>query len=929
MKFRVLLLFLFLLSSGSYAQTFSLKGKIQDAKSKETIPNATVLLLRVNDSTQVDGMISDLDGNFEIQSIREGDYLLKIQYLGYENFFRNVQILSNLDLGIVSIREQAVGLEEVTVAARRSTSQTKSDTTMFNADAFKTMRDASAQTLIEKLPGVTSEDGGLQAQGESIAQILVDGEPFFGTDIKTALQNIPAEVIQSIEIFDQLSEKARLSGFDDGERLKTINIITKPNRRKGQFGRTSAGYGTNDRYLVGASINDFDEDRRITFTGLSNNINVTDFSADPNAQDNSRPQSGIIQTHILGLNYSDKWGEKIKVTGSYVYSSRENFEQAIRFREFITNGESNQFYDEIRNETRLNNRHQFDMRFEYNIDDRNRILFIPRLSARFETENSDFSGETSNGTDLINSVVNTRTADNYDYDLFNRLFYSHKFNKPGRTMTIRGRISDNRNEDEANRIAINEFFIPNPSTETIHQQINRNRKGSSWETGISFTEALSEKSQLELEYEIGNRVNDSDQLIFDVLDEDPNAIEYRLDTALSNTFESKYLTQETELGYQYKTGKIRVQTELQYQNAQLDNSQGFPVPFELQRTFQSFQPTVRFNYQITDNTNLQFDYDTRTQEPDLRQLQPVVDNSNPLQLYVGNPELDQSYSNRLRVRFRSNNPETDQNWFLFAQTSFVNNIIANSSFIAEEPTEIQPGIVLEPGSQLFSPVNLDGYWDLRSWFGYGMPVDFIKSNLNINGGLGYTQRPTFVNNEAGFNNSRRISTGLSLSSNISDQIDFNIWTRLSFNRVENTLNPNLNNKFFNQRARINFNWIIWEGFVYRLDLNHQVNAGLSDGFDANFTLVNMSLGKKIFANQRGEISLNVYDLFRQNNNIRRNITDTFIEDVQTNVLQRYFMLTFSYNIRRFSKGMDMDDYNEMINTGEGPGGGGGDRRGGR
>ena len=349
----------------------------------------------------------------------------------------------------------------------------------------------------------------------------------------------------------------------------------------------------------------------------------------------------------------------------------------------------------------------------------------------------------------------------------------------------------------------------------------------------------------------------------------------------------------------------------------MDNTQGFPQAFELQRTFESLQPTVRFNYQITDNTNLQLDYDTRVQEPNLRQLQPVVDNTNPLQLYVGNPDLDQSYSNRLRMRFRSNNPETDQSWFLFAQTSFVNNIIANSSFIAEEATEIQPGIVLEPGSQLFSPVNLNGYWDLRSWANYGMPVDFLKSNLNINAGAGITNRPTFVNGENGTNFSRRLSTGLSLSSNISDQIDFNIWTRMSFSRVENSLNPNLNNNFFNQRARVNFNWIFWEGFVFRTDINYQANRGLSEGFDQNFTLVNMSLGKKIFGNQRGEISLNVYDLFRQNNNIRRNITDTFIEDVQTNVLQRYFMLTFSYNIRRFAKGTNMEDYQDLMDDGGG------------
>ena len=160
----------------------------------------------------------------------------------------------------------------------------------------------------------------------------------------------------------------------------------------------------------------------------------------------------------------------------------------------------------------------------------------------------------------------------------------------------------------------------------------------------------------------------------------------------------------------------------------------------------------------------------------------------------------------------------------------------------------------------------------------------------------------------------RLSTGFSINSSISDQIDFNIWSRSSFNEVRNTLNPNLNNEFFQQRFRVNFNWIIWEGIIYRLDLNHQINTGLSEGFNANFSLINMSLGKKIFANQRGEISLMVYDLLGQNANVNRNITETFIEDIQTNVLQRYFMLSFSYNLRRFSKGMDEKTYEEMYQS---------------
>ncbi|MBB6327424.1 hypothetical protein FHS59_003067 [Algoriphagus iocasae] len=919
MKYYLTLLFLLGVTIGSFSQSYSIRGKVIESGSDQSIPNATVLLLTITDSTQVDGMISDLDGNFELHEIREGEFIFKVQYLGYKDLFKNIQVSKDLELGNLVLQETATELNEVTISARRSTGIQKSDTTLFNADAYKTMKDASAQTLVEKLPGVTMMDGALQAQGENIAQILVDGKPFFGGDVQTALQNLPAEVIQGIEIFDQKSEKAQLSGFDDGERLKTINIITKPNRRKGQFGKMSAGYGTDDRYLLGASINAFNEDQRITFTGLSNNINVQDFSSDPNAQGNNRPQNGIIKTNILGLNYSDLWGEKIKVSGSYLFRTRENNGVSSLFREYVTDSNDDQTYTEDSRNTRTNQDHRFDMRLEYNPNENNRIVYRPRFSMSNDKENSSFLGESMNNLGPLNQTENIRTADNDDFDIDNRLYYGHKFSKPGRSLTMRMNFGYHWNKDLAFRRAENTFFQPDQRTEIINQKISRDRTGTNWQTSASYTEPIGKNGQMELEYEIGNRADDSDQLTFDILNEDPLGLDLSLDTALSNTFESKYLTQELELGYQYQLKKMQFQIEGQYQNAKLQNDQFFPAPFDLQRTFESFLPTVRFDYKFSDNTNMELDYDTNTDAPSVQQLQGVIDNSNPLQLRTGNPDLDQSYSNRIRLRFRSRNPDTDRSWFIFAQSRLVANSIANSSFIAEETTELPGGVILEKGSQLFRPVNLDGYQDFRSWVSYGMPVDFIKSNLNINGGFSYDKRPGQVNGELSFNNSKRYSTGISLSSNISDQVDFNISTRMSFNDVENTLNPNLNNKFYNQRTRLNFSWIIWEGFVYRLDLNHQINSGLSEGFDNNFLLMNMSLGKKVFNNQRGEISLNVYDLLGQNTSVRRNVTDVYIEDVQNNVLQRYFMLTFSFNLRRFSKGMDMNDYNDMMNSGGGDG----------
>lgn len=914
MKLHLVLFFFIGVCTTAFSQSHSIKGKIIDSGSNQSVPNATILLLSFSDSVQVDGMISDLDGNFDMQEIKEGEYLLKVQYLGYQDLFETIDVSKDLDLGNLMLMETATELGEVTISARRSTGIQKSDTTLFNADAFKTMKDASAQSLVEKLPGVAMIDGALQAQGESIAQILVDGKPFFGGDVQTALQNLPAEVIQGIEIFDQKSEKAQLSGFDDGERLKTINIVTKASKRKGQFGKASAGYGTDDRFLLGTSINAFNEDQRITFTGLSNNINVQDFSSDPNAQGNERPQNGIIKTNILGLNYSDLWTDKIKVSGSYLFRKRENNGISSLFREYVTDSNDGQTYTEDSRNTRTNQEHRFDMRLEYNINEKNRIVYRPRLSAGNDKEDSYFLGESVNNEGPLNQTENIRRADNDEFDFDNRLYFGHQFDKAGRSLTLRMDAGYHYDTDLAFRRAENVYFQPTARTEIINQKITRERTGTNWRTGISYTEPVGKHGQMELEYEIGNRADDSDQLTFDILNEDQLEMDLALDTALSNSFESKYLRQEAELGYQFKLEKVQIQVEGQYQNAKLENDQFFPAPFDLQRTFESFLPTVRFDYKFSDNTNMEVDYDTNTDAPSVQQLQGVIDNSNPLQLRTGNPNLDQSYSNRLRLRFRSRNPDTDRSWFIFAQSRLVANSIANSSYIADETTELPGGVILEKGSQLFQPVNLDGFEDFRSWVSYGMPVGFIKSNLNINGGLSYNKRPGQVNNELSFNNSTRLSTGVSISSNISDQVDFNISTRMSFNNVENTLNSNLNNNYYNQRTRLNFNWIIWEGFVYRLDLNHQINSGLSAGYDNNFLLMNMSVGKKVFNNQRGEISLNVYDLLGQNTSVRRNVTDVYFEDVQNNVLQRYFMLTFSFNIRRFSTGMDVDDYNEMVNT---------------
>ncbi|MBX2878013.1 MAG: outer membrane beta-barrel protein [Saprospiraceae bacterium] len=897
-------------SSLTFAQTFSIKGVLQSSTDGSTLPAATIVLLNPDDSTIVAGAVTDFEGVFKVTDLKPGKLILRGQYVGYRTLSQEVEIKEvDLDLGTLVLEEEPTVLKQVIVESRRATGVQNGDTTEFNAAAFKTMRDASAQALVEKLPGINLENGTLQAQGENVVQVLVDGKEFFGQDVKAALQNLPAEIVQSVQIYDRKSDKAELSGFDDGEEEKTINIVTKADRRRGKFGRTSFGYGSDGRYLAGASVNFFDNNRRVTLTGLSNNINTLDYSADANSQGETRNQNGIITTNTLGINFSDEWGKKIEISGSYQYSQGENEINSTRIRDYILPSSEEQLYRESNANTQNNEDHRFSMRFDYNINDRNRLVIRPNISVRSDQENSFFFGRTTVGDDPLNQSENTRNDDNQDFSFNNRMYFSHKFLKKGRTFTLGLTTGYGSNQDVANRLAVNDFFGTETRQEILDQYITRDRTSFSWETNFSYTEPVGKKGQIELEYEVGNNLNDSDQITYDVLeDPDPNEVVLLPDTALSNTFTSEYLSQEIELGYQYKLDKFRIQVEAEYRQSDLQNDQAFPQPFFLERTFRNLAPTVRIDFQFTKTSRLDLDYDTRINVPSINQLQDVFDITNPLRLSTGNPDLAQAFTHRIRGRYRSRNRKTDRSIFAFMQASITDNFITNSSIIAEETTELEEGIILERGSQFFFPVNVDGYWDLRSYFSYSMPAGFIKSNINFNSSINFSHRPGVVNDEVNFVDNTSFRLGFRLSSNISDQIDFNFSTRSSYNLVDNSLRPTLNNNFFSQSTRFSTDWVVWKDLVYRLDLNHRFNGGLSDDLERSFLLLNMSIGTKIFRNKRGELSLQVYDLLQQNNSINRNVTELFIEDVQSNVLQRYFMLTFSYNIRQFSGGASMDDF---------------------
>ncbi len=899
-----------LLTAFTFAQKLSIEGKVVDANGGEPIIGATVSLLQSTDSLLLAGEITDIDGTFKISDEKKRDFLLRISYIGYETLFRSINSEDDVDLGTLNLYQARQVLDEIVVEAEVVTGEQRGDTVAYNAAAFTTLNDATTQDLLTKMPGIVIQNGQVQAEGETIQRVMVDGKEFFGGDVNTALQSLPAEMIKKIEIYNRKSEKAMLTGFDDGNEEKTINIVTKASKKIGQFGKMTAGYGSRDRYQAAASVNFFKDDQRWTVTGISNNINVTNFTADPNSQGEERTQDGEINTNNVGLQYSNTFFNKLDVSGNYGFSNRRNVADGALIRDYILPSRSDQVYEEFNSTERNDFDHRLNMRVEYRISPRNTLIFLPRIGIKNDINDDRFFGSTSIAGDALNQTTNESQSNNFDNDYSANLLFSHKFLKPGRRLTLSGNTEYHNNEDDANRRAENVFFLENgQETELLNQNITREREGFDIEGGFSYVEPIHQNGKIELEYEFRNRKNDSEKLLFDLFEEPIDPSQRRiLETALSNVFNNEYMTNEAELGYQYQNDRFMAQFELQYQRADLNNDQLFPVDEDLNRTFYSLLPDFRLEYQITDNSNFELNYYTWTREPRVGQLQEVIDNTNPLQLRIGNPNLDQEYNNRWRLRYRLRNPSKETSFYAGMRASLVNNQITSTTFIAEETFQVNDDVTLEKGGQLIRPQNIDGNWDIGTFVNFGRPIKVIKSNFNIWTGVGYRQLPGIVNNEKSFTNSTGFRLGLNLSSNISDKVDFNISTRSSYNIVENSLRPQLNNNFFRHYTRVNFNAIVWKGITLRTDINHSYLDGLAEGIDNSFLLVNGSIGKKVMKDDRGEISLRVYDLFQQNNNIDREITEIYIQDSERTVLRRYFMLSFTYNLRHFNSGASLDDF---------------------
>jgi hypothetical protein len=926
MKFNLLILS-FLLSIASYAQ--SVKGKIVDAVSGETMTGTVIVLMNKSDTTKVLSTMAEDEGVFELDRVPSGTYILRTLLMGYQ--IKRIEITvsgSDVDLGSIKIEEDQSLTTEVEIKARTLRVEQKGDTTVINADAYKTNPDATTEDMVTKMPGVTVQNGEVKVNGESVKKVTVDGEEFFGNDALLVLRNLPAEVVEKIQIYDRQSDQAQLTGFNDGNAQKTINIVTKPEKRNGRFGKVYAGYGTDNRYNAGLTVNSFKGKQRISLIGISNNINIQNFSAQdltgmgtssgrgpggsgspggqggpPNQASNFLvgQQNGISATNSIGLNYTDTWSPKLKVSLNYFFNNTNNDNSSLINRQYFLNDTTSTIYNENNISTTRNYNHRVSGRIEYMLDSSNSFIYIPNISYQKRNAYQNLLGENRYVTDTLLSTTNNNNSNRSDnYSISNNLIFRHKFLKKGRTFSIDLGSTINLNDASTTLYSNNQYSDNAAATRLIDQQATNKTHSYTYKARIMYTEPISTNAVLQFNYNPSYAKNDGNKRTTNY-----NPVTAQYDSAalfLSNQLDNYTLTQRAGMGYRYNKGKLNFMVNADYQNVNLSSTQIFPYSNNIAKNFNNVLPSAMMQIKISDSSNLRMFYRSSTSTPGVNQLQNVIDNSNTLLLTAGNQNLKQEYTNALMVNYGVTSSRKATNSMIFLNVSQTNNYIASSSFIATKDTVIDGTITLNEGSQLRRPVNLSGYWNANTFYTYGFPVSKIKSNLNLNTGITYVRTPGNINMITNISNAYGLNAGVGVASNISKNVDFNVTYNASYNIVQNSIRPQLNNNYFYHLAVAKVNVMPYKGLVLSTDLNQRLYSGLSSSFNQQFLLWNASIGYKLLKDQSLEVRLSVYDLLNQNRSIARTVTESYVQDTYTNVLTRYFMFTVTYNIKHFKAG---------------------------
>jgi hypothetical protein len=901
----------------------SVKGTAFDTISKQPVAGATVTILERQDSSLVSFTMTGADGRFELKGLTNGEYRLLITHVNYHNsntFFTITDNKKNIESGTVVLNDKTKVLEEVVLANEAPPVTLINDTIQYNAGSFKTQPNATVEQLLKKLPGVKVEkDGTIKAQGEKVARVLVDGKEFFGNDPKIATKNLPADAVDKVQVYDKQSDQAQLTGFEDGNYEKTINLKLKKDKKKGMFGKVNAGAGNKERYEGKFNVNSFKGARQFSAIGMGNNTNAEGFSfmdilnftgelarmqrgggggnininisGDEAAAMGINPggrNSGINTAWGGGLNYNNIIGTKLDFQSNYFYNRfNPNTESHLQRQYFLP--DSSYFYNQNSFADNLSNNHRFNLNTLYQIDSTNTIRFTPSFSYQKTNNRSQTDYQTlSEEKVLTNEGFSNTTSASEGYNFRNDIIWRKKFARKGRTFSLSLQTSLNESDAEGSLSSINNFYKPDGTLlkkDTLNQLNTTNGDLRGYNTRAVYTEPLWKKSLLEFSVGKSNTISTSQKKTFDY--NKGNGKYDQLNNTLTNDFENTYGFTNAGIRMRAQKKKFNYSFGANWQQAEL---QGKIISGSkdslISKTFRNILPNARFQYNFTRFKSLSITYNTATNQPTMAQLQPVPDNSNSLNIREGNPDLKQEYNHIIQTHLNLLSPYKNKNLFMMLSMQATQNKIVNYDTINQL------------GIKRTKPVNVNGVYNINGNISYSMPVRFLKGNVEISSNTGLFKTRQFINTAGNDIKTFSIGPDVRLDMNPTDKLNIGVGAGFNYNKTKYSLQSALNTNYLSQEYTASLDWEMPKGFFFGTDFSYTINSQRAAGFNTKVPLWNAAISKQVLKFNRGELKFGIRDLLNKNIGINRNTNNNYIEDSRVLSLRRFFLLSFTYSLSK-------------------------------
>ncbi|MDR0758169.1 MAG: TonB-dependent receptor [Tannerella sp.] len=926
------LLFLFftlLLSVPVFGQV-EIRGTVIEQSSKEPVEQATIRLLNAKDSVFVQGVASSKNGSFSLKNVKAGNYLLQVTFIGYETVWQSLQVTGRtnpVSLAQIELVDESILLDEASVTGKAPEVKVQNDTIIYNADSYKVAEGSVLEDLLKKMPGVEVDtEGKVTVNGKEIKKIMVDGKEFFSDDPKVASRNLPAKMVDKLEVWDKKSDMALMTGFDDGEEETVINLTVKPGMKAGWFGNAFAGYGSQERYEGNFMVNRFINNDQFTIMGGINNTNNMGFSDLASTMFSGMGGgrrgfggffgggNGITSSGNIGTNFSKSFTPKLTLGGNVRYSHSDNFAESKDNNQLILPGDSASFDISESSRNTVNDNFGVNLRMEWKPDDRTQVIFRPDFSYskthRDETENSHSeNGRLAGALDSVNRASSRSASDGEGYNSSFRLEFSRKLSDDGRVLS--GSLSGGINDSYSNGIdwSKTDYLLLGDSSDIIDQQVRYDNSSVNYRAFLSWVEPLGHNNFIQATYSFSrnnreslkNSYNNDGQGNYTVLDStySQSTRNYSTQQRARIAFKSVRGKYDYMLGFNFDPSYMKTETFV-----------GDHVLYSNSRNVMNYSPFAQLNYRFTPQTFLRINYDGDTDQPSMQQLQPVADISDPLNMTIGNPDLKPTYSNDIRIQFNKFVPEQQTAFIVFADGGYtINDIVTKSTFDAKT------------NKRVTTYENVNGNYRGNLRLIVNTPLKNKKFSINTMTFAMYSNSNGFINEQKNTNKNLSLMERAGIDYR-SDYFDFGVNANIRYQNTRNSLQGQQNLNTLNYGGGVTTSIYLPYNFRIESDITYSTNSGYTSGFEQKEWLWNASVSKSLLKGNAGTIRLKMYDILQQRSNISYSVSSSNTRYSEYNTLKSYFMVHFIYRFSIFKGGASESDMRRGGPGGPPPGGSG-------